>query len=94
MSNIPYYLLKARGGYGYGHGELVDGVLKDGLWDAFDDHHMGSCAEACAADHKFSREDQDAFAIESYRRAQQAWKNGLFKDEVVPVEVPQKKRRP
>jgi len=94
MSNTPYYLLKARTGYGYGHGELVDGCIKDGLWDSFYDHHMGICGEACAAEYKFTREDQDAYAIETYLRAQQAWKDGIFKDEVVPVEVPQKKGAP
>lgn len=91
MSNVPYYLLKARQGYGYGHQQAVDGVLQDGLWDAFDDHHMGMCAEACAADMKISREDQDKYALESYRRAQLAQKEGWFKDEIVSVELPAKK---
>lgn len=85
MSNIPYYLAKARTGYGYGHGELLDGVLKDGLWDAFDDQHMGSCAEVCAKKYGFTREQQDDFAIESYRRANLAIKEGLFKAEMIAM---------
>jgi acetyl-CoA C-acetyltransferase len=91
MTNVPYYLLKARSGYGLGNGELVDGVIKDGLWDAFDNHHMGMCAEACAEEYKISREAQDAYCLEAYRRAQTAWKSGLFTEEVVPISVPQKK---
>jgi len=94
MSNIPYYLQKARTGFGYGNQELTDGVLKDGLWDAFDNHHMGMCAEACSEEYKISREAQDKYAIETYRRSQNAWKNGLFNDEIVPVQVPQKKGDP
>jgi len=85
MSNIPYYLPKARTGYGYGHGEVLDGVLKDGLWDAFDDHHMGNCAEVCAAKYGLTREQQDNYAIESYRRANLAIKDGLFKAEMITV---------
>jgi acetyl-CoA C-acetyltransferase len=87
MSNIPYYVPKARFGLGYGHGSLVDGVLRDGLWDAFDDHHMGMCAEKCATQYDISREDQDDYALESYRRANQATADGKFKDEIVPVEI-------
>jgi acetyl-CoA C-acetyltransferase len=85
MSNIPYYLPKARNGYAYGNGEVLDGVLKDGLWDAFDDHHMGNCAEVCAAKYGLTREQQDNYAIESYRRANLAIKDGLFKEEMITI---------
>jgi acetyl-CoA C-acetyltransferase len=91
MSNVPYYLEKGRSGYKYGHGQVVDGIIKDGLWDPYDNHHMGSAGEQCAKKYSFSREDQDNFAIESYRRAQEAAKKGAFKDEIVPVPVAQKK---
>lgn len=91
MSNVPYYLDKGRNGYKYGHGGVVDGILKDGLWDPYDNHHMGSAGESCAKKFSFSREDQDKFAIESYKRAQEAWAKGAFKNEVVPVPVPGKK---
>src|ERR1700710_1989754 len=72
MSNVPYYLDKARNGYRLGNGQIIDGLIKDGLWDVYNDYHMGSAAELCAADCKISREEQDAFAIESYNRAQQS----------------------
>ena len=88
MSNVPYYSLTQRAGAGYGHQQLFDGVLKDGLWDAFDDHHMGNCAEKCAKEHKLTRADQDAYALESYRRAAEAQKAGHFKAEITPVELP------
>ena len=94
MSNIPYYLPKARGGYRYGNGELQDGILKDGLWDVYNNCHMGNAAEHCAKNHeayKFSRNDQDDFAIESYKRAASAHQNGSFKQEIVGVEVKGKK---
>jgi acetyl-CoA C-acetyltransferase len=68
MSNVPYYLDKGRSGYRYGHGSITDGVLKDGLWDAFNNIHMGGCAEDCAVRYNITRKDQDAYAIESYRR--------------------------
>ena len=90
MSAVPYYLDKARSGYKLGNGVLVDGLVKDGLWDVYNDKHMGSCAELCATEYKISREDQDAFAIESYTRAAKAWKEGLFRDEVISVSLPQK----
>lgn len=91
MSNVPYYLEKGRGGYKYGHGQIIDGIIKDGLWDPYDNHHMGAAGENCAKKMSFSRDDQDKFAIESYKRAQAAWANGVFKNEVVPVPVPGKK---
>lgn len=87
MSNIPYYLPKARSGYGLGHQEVQDGIIKDGLWDAFDDHHMGNCAEVCAESYDISRKEQDTYALESYRRTAAAHEAGYFKDEIVPVEV-------
>lgn len=88
MSNIPYYLDKARSGYRLGHGAVIDGIIRDGLWDPYKDFHMGNAAEICAAEYKFTREDQDAFATQSYKRAAQAWEKGYFKEEVVPVEIP------
>ena len=94
MSAVPYYLDKARGGYKLGNGVLIDGLVKDGLWDVYNDKHMGSCAELCAGEYKISREDQDAFAIDSYKKAAQAWKNGSFKEEVVPVSIPQRGKDP
>lgn len=90
MSNIPYYLPKARNGYRYGHGQITDGLLSDGLWDSFDQKHMGSFAEKCASDYNFSREEQDAYAISSYQRAIEATEKGFFSDELVPVEVKSK----
>ncbi|MCP5062875.1 MAG: acetyl-CoA C-acetyltransferase [Ignavibacteriae bacterium] len=87
MSNVPYILPKARGGYRLGHGEVVDGLVKDGLWDVYNDFHMGNCAESCAKDFSFTREQLDEFAIESYNRAIKANKNGVFKNEIVPVTI-------
>lgn len=87
MSNVPYYLDKARNGYKLGHQQVTDGLIKDGLWDVYNDYHMGSAAELCATECNISREEQDAFAIESYQRAQQAYAKGLFADEIVPVEI-------
>jgi acetyl-CoA C-acetyltransferase len=87
MSNVPYYLDKARNGYRLGHGQITDGLVKDGLWDVYNDYHMGSAAELCAETCQFSREDQDNFAIESYKRAQSAISNGKFKDEIIAVEI-------
>lgn len=87
MSNVPFYLDKARTGYKLGHQSVTDGLIKDGLWDVYNDYHMGSAAELCATECNISREDQDAFAIESYKRAQSAYEKGLFKNEIVPVEI-------
>jgi acetyl-CoA C-acetyltransferase len=94
MSNVPYYLDKARNGYRLGHGSITDGLVKDGLWDVYNDYHMGSAAELCASECKISREDQDAYAIESYKRSADAYSKGLFKDEIVPVSVPQRGKDP
>lgn len=87
MSNVPYYLDKARTGYKLGNQVVTDGLIKDGLWDVYNDYHMGSAAELCATECKISREEQDAFAIESYKRSQAAYEKGLFKNEIVPVEI-------
>lgn len=94
MSLAPYYLPKARTGYRMGNGKLIDGMVSDGLWDPYDNIHMGNCAELCAREYKVSREEQDAFAAVSYKRAQNAVKDGLFKNEIVPVVIPQRKGDP
>ncbi len=91
MSNVPYYLDKARNGYRLGNGQIIDGLVKDGLWDVYNDYHMGSAAELCATECNISREEQDAFAIESYHRAQKAQAEGKFKDEITPVELKDRK---
>ncbi len=88
MSNIPFYLDKARNGYRLGHGQIIDGLVKDGLWDVYKDFHMGSAEEICAREYKFSREDQDNFAIESYTRAKAAVEGGKFVSEIAPIQVP------
>jgi acetyl-CoA C-acetyltransferase len=94
MTNAPYLLPKARGGYRMGNGELVDSMIHDGLWDPYDNLHMGHCGDLVAEKYGFSREDQDRFAIRSYQRAQAAQKEGKFKQEIVPVEVPQRRGEP
>ncbi|MCX2430666.1 acetyl-CoA C-acyltransferase [Pedobacter sp. GR22-10] len=91
MSNVPYYLDKARNGYRLGHGQITDGLVKDGLWDVYNDYHMGSAAELCATDCHISREDQDNFAIASYKRAQQAQTTGKFAAEIIAIEVKDRK---
>lgn len=91
MSNVPYYLDKARNGYRLGHGQLTDGLVKDGLWDVYNDYHMGSAAELCASECNISREDQDKFAIESYKRAQSAQTEGKFAVEITSIEVKDRK---
>lgn len=87
MSNIPYYLLKARYGYKYGNGELLDGLTYDGLTDVYNRCAMGVCADNTAKEMQISRADQDTYAINSYKRAAAAWAGGKFKDEVIPVEI-------
>ena len=94
MSNAPYLLPKAREGYRLGHGQVIDSMIKDGLWDAYKDVHMGDCAELCAKEKAITRSDQDAFAAESYRRAQRAQAEGKFKPEIVALEIPQRKGPP
>ena len=91
MSNVPFYLPSQRFGNKLGHTQALDGILKDGLLDAFNDEHMGICAELCAKDLNFSREEQDEFAIESYRRSQKAQKEGWFDNEIVPVQIRDRK---
>jgi len=85
MSRSPYLLEKARNGYRMGHGQLIDSLVKDGLWDAYGDKHMGSCGDQCAAKYDFSRQSQDDFAVESHRRAKAATASGAFAREIVPV---------
>lgn len=94
MSNIPYYVDKARFGYKLGHGTLTDGLLKDGLWDGFYDKHVGSAAENTAREMQISRSAQDEYAIRSYKRAAEAAQAGYFKDEIVPVEILQRGKTP
>jgi acetyl-CoA C-acetyltransferase len=91
MSNAPYLVERARTGIRMGNSVLVDSMIKDGLWDPYNDKHMGSCAEMCVSKYAFTREEQDAYSLESYRRAQEASKSGLAAEEIVPVEVPQRK---
>jgi len=91
MTRAPYLLEKARQGYRLGHAEMVDSLIKDGLWDVYNDFHMGNAGELCAAKYRLTRNELDDFALESYRRAQHAIAAGLFKREIVPVEVPQRK---
>ncbi len=94
MSNAPYIMPGARTGYRMGDAKIVDSMVFDGLWDIFTDQHMGSCAELCAARYGFTREQQDAFAVGSYKKALAAIASGAFKAEVCPVPVPQKKGDP
>ncbi len=94
MTNAPYLLPSARTGYRMGNGLIVDSMIHDGLWDPYDNTHMGVCGDAVAAKYRFTREAQDAFAAESYRRALAAQKEGRFKQEIVPVSVPQKRGEP
>ncbi|WP_394973176.1 acetyl-CoA C-acyltransferase [uncultured Croceitalea sp.] len=93
MSLIPHYV-HMRNGNKFGSATLIDGMQKDGLVDVYDQNAMGVCADACATEHNFSREDQDNFAMQSYNRSAQAWKDGKFKNEIVPVEVPQRRGEP
>jgi acetyl-CoA C-acetyltransferase len=94
MSNVPFYVDSMRWGNKYGNSSLIDGLAKDGLTDVYDGKAMGIAAELCAKECGISREDQDAFAIESYQRSQRAWEKGLFQDEIVPVEITQRKGDP
>lgn len=94
MTRAPYLLERARQGYRLGHGELTDSMIKDGLWDVYNNFHMGNAGELCAAKYRLTRGELDDFALESYRRAQEAIAIGAFKREIVPVEVPQKKGPP
>lgn len=91
MSNIPYYIPKARYGYKYGNGELVDGLLKDGLWEVYNEFPMGNCADNTAREMGITREQQDEFAIASYKKVAASTKAGNFKNEIIPVEIPQRR---
>jgi acetyl-CoA C-acetyltransferase len=91
MSNVPYYLDKARAGYRMGNGVLIDGMIKDGLWDVYNNFHMGNAAELCSREMNISRKEQDDFATESYKRTLTAIENGLFKEEIVEVKIKTKK---
>ncbi|MEO9660852.1 MAG: acetyl-CoA C-acyltransferase [Maribacter dokdonensis] len=93
MSHIPHYV-HMRTGTKFGPSTLIDGMQKDGLVDAYDQNAMGVCADACATKYEFSREDQDAYAIQSYKRSSEAWENGKFDNEVIPVAVPQRRGEP
>ena len=94
MSNVPYYLPGARSGQRLGHGQMIDGILQDGLLNAYDGIHMGVSGELCASEYSYSREAQDAFAKESYLRALNAQKTGAFNNEIAPVEIPQRRGDP
>jgi acetyl-CoA C-acetyltransferase len=94
MSNVPYYLEKARSGYRMGDGKIVDGMIYDGLWDPYGNVHMGSCGDKCAAEYGFTRAQQDEYAAESFRRALSAQKEGQFDAEIEPVSIPSRKGDP
>ncbi|MEQ8809462.1 MAG: acetyl-CoA C-acyltransferase, partial [Imperialibacter sp.] len=94
MTNVPYYIPRARYGYKYGHGQLIDGLMHDGLWEIYNGFPMGNCAENTAKEMRISREEQDAYAINSYKRVAAATEAGYFKDEIIPVEIPQRKGDP
>ena len=91
MSQVPHLLAGSRNGYRLGHQQMLDGMIKDGLWDVYNDFHMGNAAELCVREHNLSREDQDAFARASYEKALAAIESGAFEAEIVPVEVPQRR---
>ena len=91
MSSAPYLLQKARSGYRLGHGKIIDSMITDGLWDAYNDKHMGNCAEMLSEKNKITREEQDQFAEQSYKKAQTAIDSGWFSDEIVSVSVPRRK---
>jgi acetyl-CoA C-acetyltransferase len=91
MSAAPYLLTKARDGYRMGNGEIVDSMIKDGLWDVYNDIHMGNCAESCAKDFNFTREMVDEFAVDSYKKTLKAQEDGLFNDELIKVTVKQRR---
>lgn len=94
MSQVPYAMAKARDGFRMGHGQVTDLLIHDGLWDVYNDFHMGNAGELCAKEMNFTREAQDAFAVESYQRALSAQEKGLFDAEIVPVSVPQRRGEP
>jgi len=91
MSNVPYYLPKHRFGAKLGHAEVQDGIIKDGLWDVYKDFHMGNAAEICASEYKISREEQDQYAVSSYKRAIKAHEEGYFRDEIIKMKIKDRK---
>lgn len=93
MSNVPYYLDKARSGYRMGNAKMIDGMINDGLWDVYNNFHMGNAAELCSRELKISRKEQDDYAVTSYKRALEAIDKGLFKEEIIPVDVMLKRER-
>lgn len=94
MTNAPYYIPKARSGYKYGHGQLIDGLMHDGLWEAYNQFPMGNCADNTAKEMNISREAQDEYAINSYKKVAASSEAGDFKDEIIPVAIPQRKGDP
>ena len=90
MSQAPYLILKGRNGYRLGHGDLIDSMISDGLWDVYNDMHMGNCAEICARDRNYTISDQNDFAKESYRRAIDAQKKGIFNNEIISIDIKNK----
>ncbi len=94
MSNIPFYLEKARKGYRLGHGQITDGLVLDGLTDVYNQTHMGLCGELCAEEMNITKEEQDNFAIQSYKKSKDAWEKKLFESEVSPIEIPQRRGEP
>ncbi len=94
MSNTPFYVEKYRTGNKLGNASLIDGMIKDGLWDVYNDYHMGNAAELCASEMKISRKEQDEFAMMSYKRSAEATEEGRFREEIIPVEIPQRKGDP
>ena len=91
MSNVPHYLMNQRSGKPLGHGQTLDGCIHDGLWDVYNDQHMGMCGEKCSKDYDIGRDEQDEYAIESYLRALKALDGNIFVDEIQPVNIPQKR---
>ncbi|MTI20837.1 acetyl-CoA C-acyltransferase [Fulvivirga sp. RKSG066] len=94
MSAVPYYLPNARFGQKYGHGKMIDGLMHDGLWEVYNGFPMGNCADNTATEMGITREQQDEYAINSYKRSAASWEAGRFSDEIVPVEIPQRKGDP
>ncbi len=91
MSQIPHYVDAMRSGTKLGHSTITDGLIKDGLWDVYNNYHMGNAAELCAREMNFTREEQDRYAVQSYKRSAEAWEHGKFIEEIIPVEIPSKK---
>jgi len=92
MSNVPYYLSKGRAGFGYGHQLVEDAIIKDGLWDVYNQIHMGNCAENTATQQRIGREEQDEYAMRSYQLSAKATDGGILQKEIVPVTVTMKKK--